>query len=428
MAAAMAGIMLVPSAMAGGTVSNSCNCLVTFSDIRGLVTFNGVPVSGVLIQPFCCDNCQLIPCESADPHSTSPAPDFAGFSCYVGSMTNYHVAFNSQADGGFCNSGCSTIPNVCFGYFCPLSIFLVFSYNGCTNIVSCADIAAAYQSGCGQALINVELTSQGCHPPMPPGCQPPPPPPCPSCVDTNLGLGVGAGSSVLELSAAKVSITGPPGGILGDIAIAPGGTLEMSGTEFITGTVKLGAGAKFQNSSSGVVGGVQQNVNLSAQIAAAYAANLADAALPCSQTFTTLDGKTVKTITGVSGVNVICVKDIVLSGTQISLTGPSDAKFIFNIKGKVAFTGGGAGPQIRVDASKGIPPSAVLYNLIGTGEDVALNGGGGGVNCCAAIMDGTILAPYRKIALSPGLVNGEVISGMDISIVSGSSVRCPPCP
>jgi hypothetical protein len=48
------------------------------------------------------------------------------------------------------------------------------------------------------------------------------------------------------------------------------------------------------------------------------------------------------------------------------------------------------------------------------------------VNCRAAIVDGAILAPYRKIALSPGLVNGEIISGLDISVVSGSSVKCPP--
>ena len=50
------------------------------------------------------------------------------------------------------------------------------------------------------------------------------------------------------------------------------------------------------------------------------------------------------------------------------------------------------------------------------------------MNCCAAIVDGTLLAPQRKIRLSPGLVNGSVISGMDISIVSGSSVRCQPGP
>jgi choice-of-anchor A domain-containing protein len=136
----------------------------------------------------------------------------------------------------------------------------------------------------------------------------------------------------------------------------------------------------------------------------------------------------VTTITGTHGVNVICVKDIVLSGKQILLTGPTDAKFVINITGKMAMTGGGLGPQIRVDASAGLAPSAVLYNFIGVGQDVQLNGGGGGVNCCAAILDGTILAPYRKIALAPGLVNGEVISGLDISIVSGSSVKCPPCP
>jgi hypothetical protein len=65
---------------------------------------------------------------------------------------------------------------------------------------------------------------------------------------------------------------------------------------------------------------------------------------------------------------------------------------------------------------------------MGAGADVAFSGGSGGVSCCAAIVDGTLLAPYRKINLSPGLVNGQVISSKDINIVSGSSVRCPPCP
>ena len=251
--------------------------------------------------------------------------------------------------------------------------------------------------------------------------------PCPDCVDPVFGLGAASFSSVFELGAHSVSITGPPGGIIGNIAIAANGKLSLTGSEYVTGTIFLGPGATFSDSSSGGVGGVVQNVDLSAQIAAAYVANTANAALPCSQSFTTLDGKTVTTITGNHGVNVICVKDISLSGKQILLTGPSDAKFVFNITGKLVLTGGGLGPQIRVDTSAGIAPSAVLYNLIGTGQDVAFSGGGGGVSCCAAIVDGTILAPYRKIALSPGLVNGEVISGLDISIVSGSSVKCPPC-
>jgi choice-of-anchor A domain-containing protein len=251
---------------------------------------------------------------------------------------------------------------------------------------------------------------------------------CPDCVDPAFGLGAASGSSVFELGAASVSITGPPGGIIGNISIAANGKLSLTGSEYVTGTIFLGPGATFSDSSSGGVGAVVQNVDLSAAIAAAYAANANNANLPCSQSFTTLDGKTVNTITGTHGVNVICVKDISLSGKQILLTGPADAKFVFNITGKLVLTGGGLGPQIRVDTSAGIPPSAVLYNLIGAGQDVAFSGGGGGVSCCAAIVDGTILAPYRKIALSPGLVNGEIISGMNISIVSGSSVKCPPCP
>ena len=83
------------------------------------------------------------------------------------------------------------------------------------------------------------------------------------------------------------------------------------------------------------------------------------------------------------------------------------------------------GSQIRV--AGGVQPNAVLYHIIGDWGQVVLSGGGGGTGCCKAIVDGTLLAPTRKIALSPGLVNGQVISGLDISIVSGSSVRCR-CP
>jgi len=229
----------------------------------------------------------------------------------------------------------------------------------------------------------------------------------------------------LELGAAKVSITGPAGGILGDICIAPNGSLAMSGDEYVTGTVKLGPGAKFSNSSHGTVN-VANNVDLTGEINAAYAAADSAAGLPCDQAFVKLDGNGVTTITGGAGLNVICVGDIVLAGKTILLSGPADARFIINVTGKFVLTGGGGGPQIRVDG--GVQPKDVLYNIIGAGADVAFSGGGGGVDCCKAIVDGTLLAPYRKINLSPGLVNGEVISGKDINIVSGSSVRCPPCP
>jgi choice-of-anchor A domain-containing protein len=254
-------------------------------------------------------------------------------------------------------------------------------------------------------------------------------PPCTNCVDPALGLGAATGNSVLDLGAAQVSINGPAGGVIGNVSIAAGGKANFSGGgEYLTGNVYLGPGATYQNSGTKLSGSVFYNQDLSAQIAAAYAANLSAASMPCTQTFSVLDGKTVTTIVAGPGINVICVHNITLSGKQILLTGDPSAKFIFNITGQFVLTGGGSGPQIRVDTSAGLSPSAVLYNLVGSGQDVAFSGGGGGVNCCAAVVDGTILAPYRKIALSPGLVNGEIISGKDISIVSGSSVRCPPCP
>lgn len=251
---------------------------------------------------------------------------------------------------------------------------------------------------------------------------------CPPCVDPSLGLGAASSTTVLELGPSQVSITGPAGGIFGNIYIAPGGKANFSGGgEFLTGNVYLGAGATYQNSGLIIGGSIFKNQDLSAQIDAAYAAAANAAALPCTQSFTTLDGKSVNTIVGVSGINVICVQNINIQGKQIKLTGPSDAKFIFNITGQFVLNGGGAGPQIRVDTSAGLSPSDVLYNVIGKGQDIQFNGGGGGEDCCAAIVDGTLLAPDRKIALAPGLVNGEVISGEDISIVSGSSVRCPVC-
>ena len=198
----------------------------------------------------------------------------------------------------------------------------------------------------------------------------------------------------------------------------------MSGDEFVTGTIKLGQGAKFSNSSHGAVS-VAQNVDLSAQISAAYGRAASAAGLTCTQSYTELDGKSVTTITGVAGTNVICVDDVILSGKQVTLTGPAGAQFIINVTGKFVLTGGGEGPQIRVEG--GVEPKDVLYNIIGAGADIAFSGGGGGAGCCAAIVDGTLLAPLRKINLSPGLVNGQVISGKDISIVSGAGVRCQ-CP
>src|SRR5438128_5883557 len=119
-----------------------------------------------------------------------------------------------------------------------------------------------------------------------------------------------------------------------------------------------------------------------------------------------------------------CVSNVCLSrGAVVTLKGAAGTSLIIRVTGGFDLTGGS---KILIDPSSGLLPKDVLYDVVGPGGQVALNGGGGGTQCCKAQIDGTVLAPERNIALSPGLVNGAVISSKSISIVSGASVRCLP--
>ena len=46
------------------------------------------------------------------------------------------------------------------------------------------------------------------------------------------------------------------------------------------------------------------------------------------------------------------------------------------------------------------------------------------MNCCKAVLDGSVIID-GKIALAPGLINGEVCGTGDWAFVSGSGVHCP---
>ena len=142
------------------------------------------------------------------------------------------------------------------------------------------------------------------------------------------------------------------------------------------------------------------------------------AALSCSQSFGKLNST--RTITGNGNLNVLCIQEINLSGGKvITLRGTISDIFILNISGKFVLSGGS-----KVQVAGGLLPRNVLYNVLGDGDAVTLTGGSGGINCCDAVVDGSILALARPISLNPGLVNGSLISGDDISIASGASVRC----
>ncbi len=126
-------------------------------------------------------------------------------------------------------------------------------------------------------------------------------------------------------------------------------------------------------------------------------------------------------IHGVSGLNVICVTDVNVGNNQlITLDGPADksAEFVFVVTGSFKIQG-------KIQVSPNVLKSKVLYNVIGTGEQIAFTGGGGGTGCCKAEVDGSLIAIERNIALSPGLINGQVCGDRNQSFVSGSGVHCP---
>src|SRR5213595_349182 len=166
-------------------------------------------------------------------------------------------------------------------------------------------------------------------------------PVCPTnCANPRIGSGSQPPiCTVLQLDGGKVDITGPPGGIDGDICIADSGKLSITGSEFVTGDIRLSSGATFSKSGSGTVGGVLQNQNLSQQVSDALAAAAAATALPCTQTIGNLSS--VQTIVGNGGLNVICVSNVTLSGGKVvRLMGGASDQFVVNVTGSWALSGG----------------------------------------------------------------------------------------
>jgi hypothetical protein len=110
-----------------------------------------------------------------------------------------------------------------------------------------------------------------------------------------------------------------------------------------------------------------------------------------------------------------------LDHSTLTLSGPG--YFIFNITSTFKLSTG------KVFVANGAKESHVLFNYTGS-KDVAFSGGTGGANTnpltnTESVLHGIILALNANVNLAPGLVVGEIISGKNISIVSGAKVDPP---
>jgi choice-of-anchor A domain-containing protein len=99
--------------------------------------------------------------------------------------------------------------------------------------------------------------------------------------------------------------------------------------------------------------------------------------------------------------------------TRSTLTLSGSGSFVFNISSFFALN------SARVLLAGGATEANVLFNYTGT-SDVRFSGRRSG-----SVLRGIILALNARVNLAPGLVVGEIISGKDILLSSGSTITNP---
>ena len=246
-------------------------------------------------------------------------------------------------------------------------------------------------------------------------------------ISNTLGTAGPSNFSLLALSGASDIALNGPGTTRGTVGITTG-NLQLNSSNnapvsntAIVGNLYLGNTATVNNTSQ-VQGSVFTNQsgflsqpNIDARAASTAFANLA--ATPGTPTSvngnTTINGSAgAVTVANLSGINLG-------NGQALTLNGPAGSQFVINSPSMTLNSG-------KVNLTGGVTPNNVVFNLTG-GPGNNLQSSGGLNN--ESVINGVVLDPNGSVGLSPGQINGELISGgQSIHLVSGANVNNVPTP
>jgi hypothetical protein len=247
-------------------------------------------------------------------------------------------------------------------------------------------------------------------------------------IETELGSASPAKWAVLGLGGpTNVSITGPSS-VRGFRNVGVAGASQFSMSDGLVQGEVIVSGSATTNISgpATITGGVHANdalltaaVTDAKNASAFYGGLAATAGTPTNINISNPSGNI--TITATHSTTVVNLTDLVLNGgSTVTLSSPDpNWQFVINIMGRLVIQGGS-----RVITNGSSPPAShVLYNVLGTGQDVAMGGGTYKSGFPKAELFGVVLATQRNIALSPGFVRPEIIGGgSQITITSGGQV------
>ena len=211
------------------------------------------------------------------------------------------------------------------------------------------------------------------------------------------------------------------------VGLAGAGSLTAIGPSSIQSGVLLNMAGRVSRGSPSYIGPVTQDDDSEQYLS--MARKDAISASECAAILTsTINLPTVNitnksmTIAAEQTLNVVNLRELILENGSLTLSSHAQhdppPTVIINISGNFQMSG-----SSRVVLEGTLDELHVLFNVTGTGEDVALSGEPGRDGQPTTQISGVLLAPARTINLSSALVSGTVLGGAgSITVGLGSQI------